>query len=304
MEVAKPVGAHDTLLAILLCFDRLHLWPQDLESSAIWRWKATVAHLEETALEELKLRFACEPSAAIRDEKSLTKCQGQVLHGLMRYACGFFSGKFLHQVCAEVMSLSGSSMRKSPEDVVSFCDYAIQMLQAARLRRISVGFEKRPLLIEGNFAGIGAVIVDVATGARCVCCGETPKELLEKWRVLVGDHLICQIELYVMVLIRWQFKHVLHNGRSLWWVDNDAARFCAIKGLSPSASMRALVREFYSIDAEYPTYSWVERVPSASNVSDGPSRGSCAEALALLKLEKTTDFVHPKDLIANLLKLS
>eukprot|EP00435_Cladocopium_sp_Y103_P017424 s1635_g4.t1 len=66
----------------------------------------------------------------VREERNLTKHQGQVLHGLMRYACGFFSGKFLHQVCAEVMPLSGSSLRRSPSDVVSFCDYAIKMLRA------------------------------------------------------------------------------------------------------------------------------------------------------------------------------
>eukprot|EP00435_Cladocopium_sp_Y103_P065339 s704_g27.t1 len=246
----------------------------------------------------------------VRTDKVLTKHQAQVLHGLMRYACGLFSGKFLHQVSAEVMSLCGSSLRKGPSDVVSFCDYAIQMLQSAKPRRISASFERRPLLIftdgcwEGSFAGIGAVVLDVATGDRWIFCGETPPELVEKWKVLVGDHLICQIELYVMVLLRWQLRELLCNRRSIWWVDNDAARFCAIKGLSPSVSMRTLVREFYSFDADFPTYSWIERVPSSSNVSDGFSRGSCKEAMALLGVSSTTEFEHPKDLVAKLMKLS
>ena len=39
----------------------------------------------------------------------LTRHQGQVVHGLMRYACGFFSGKYLHQVCSEVLALPRSS---------------------------------------------------------------------------------------------------------------------------------------------------------------------------------------------------
>eukprot|EP00435_Cladocopium_sp_Y103_P024577 s2757_g6.t1 len=169
-----------------------------------------------------------------------------------------------------VMALGGNPMRKGPADIVSFRDYAIQRLQAAKPRCINLGFERKPTLVftdgcwEGNFACIGAVIVDVATGNRWVCKGETPRPLLDKWRVLVGDHLICQIELHVMVLIR----------------------------------------EFYSIDADAPSYSWIERVPSASNLADGPSRDACAEALALLGLERPTDFVHPEDLVARLLKLS
>jgi len=34
---------------------------------------------------------------------SLPLREAQVLHGLLRYACGFFAGKHLHQVCAEIM---------------------------------------------------------------------------------------------------------------------------------------------------------------------------------------------------------
>eukprot|EP00435_Cladocopium_sp_Y103_P075354 s103_g56.t1 len=123
------------------------------------------------------------------------------------------------------------------------------MLQAATPKRIEVGFVKEPILIftdgcwENGFAGIGAVLVDVSTGVRLVCHGAVPDTLLDKWRNMVGDHLICQIELYVMVLVRWQFKNLLRNRRTIWWVDNDAARYCTIRGLSPSPSMRNLVRE-------------------------------------------------------------
>ena len=242
----------------------------------------------------------------IRQEGALSKHQGQVIHGLMRYACGFFSGKYLHQVCAEVMSLCGSSTHRKRQDVVSFCDYAIAMLQSAKPRRLSTGSERRPILIftdgcwEQGFAGIGAVIIDLALDKRLVCKGTVPAELLDKWKVAIGDHLICQIELYVMVLLRWQFGNWFCNRRTIWWVDNDAARYCVIKGLSPSLTMRSLVREFYSRDSETPTYSWVERVPSASNVADGPSRDDCHETLALLGLSSITEFEHPNELLRRL----
>ena len=242
-----------------------------------------------------------------RKDGMLTKHQGQIVHGLMRYACGFFSGKYLHQVCAEVMALSTSTSRKSVKDVTSFCDYAIQMLQAACPRRLHSAFEKRPVLIftdgcwEPEFAGIGAILVDMATGQKMVCSGVVPDALVRKWKQLVGDHIICQIELYVMVLLRWQFRSWLLNRRSIWWVDNDAARYCTIKGLSPSPSMRFLVREFYALDSESPTYSWIERVPSSSNLSDGPSRHDCSEALQILGVDHVTPFEHPDELVDKLL---
>ena len=147
----------------------------------------------------------------VQTDGVLSKHQGQIIHGLIRYACGFFSGKYLHQVCAEVVTLSGPSMQKSPQDVKSFCDYAKTMLLAAKPKELKSGVEKRPVLIftdgcwEKGFAGIGAVILDTSKGSRMVCSGVVPQALLEKWKQMVGEYVICQIELYVLVLVRWQF---------------------------------------------------------------------------------------------------
>jgi hypothetical protein len=147
--------------------------------------------------------------------------QGQVIHGLKRYACGFFSVKFLHQICAEVSTLSGPLSTRAPSDVRSFCEYAVRILQAAKPRKLNCGFEMKPLLLfsdgcwENGFAGIGAVIVDTASRASFVCVGTAPKRLLELWKVQIGWYIICQSELYAMVLIRWQCQGLLWDRRSI-----------------------------------------------------------------------------------------
>ena len=56
---------------------------------------------------------------------------------------------------------------------------------------------------EAGHAGIGAIMVDAATGRKVVCSGVVPESLLGHWKRFVGDFIICQIELYVMVLLRW-----------------------------------------------------------------------------------------------------
>ena len=226
----------------------------------------------------------------------------------MRYACGLFGGRFLHQVCAEVLTLSGPLSKKAPSDARSFCEYAVRMLQAAKPRKLNCGFEKKPILLftdgcwEKVFAGIGAVIVDTASSAvQVLFFGTAPKQLLELWKAQIGEYIICQIEQYVRVLIRWQFQELLRGRHSVWWVDNDVARYCAMKGLSPSKAMRSLFREFYSIDASAPTYSRVERVPSSPNIPDGPSRQCCEEALSLLSLQSETPLKHPDELLKRFL---
>ena len=110
----------------------------------------------------------------------------------------------------------------------------------------------------------------------------------------------------VMVVIRWMLAERLKDRRTIWWVDNDAARYAryaTIKGISPSAVMRCLVRQFYHFETTAPTYSWVERIPSYSNPADAPSRGCPEETMKLLQVEECKPFDHPAELIDKLLLL-
>ena len=47
--------------------------------------------------------------------------------------------------------------------------------------------------------------------------------------------------------------------------------------------MQVLASAFYMMDFVYPGLSWHERVPSASNVADLPSRGFSAKCTALIR---------------------
>ena len=173
--------------------------------------------------------------------------EAQILHGLLRYACGFLAGRHLFQVCAEVMALGSGQSKGNRRNLKDFCSYAAQALSSCKPRRLVANSERRPILVftdgswEAGHAGLGAVIVDTADGSSWVLSGQVPEALLAKWKDLVGEQLICQIELYVMVVLRWSFSRRFMNRRPLWWVDNDAARFALIKGISPSLTMKQLL---------------------------------------------------------------
>ena len=71
--------------------------------------------------------------------------------------------------------------------------------------------------------------------------------------------------------------------------------------MSPSPTMKCLARELYSFEVENPTYSWVERAPSFSNIADGPSRAQPEEAMRLLDVSACSSFDHPPELMSRLL---
>jgi hypothetical protein len=251
-----------------------------------------------------------EQLTRIKQAGKISLHEAQILHGLLRYSCGFFAGRHLFQVCAEIVNFMSASATSRRANVSDFCDYAADMLERSKPRTISSAGERRPILIftdgawESGVSGLGAVLVDCATGESHVLSGEVPGVLIDHWKQQVGEQLICQIELYAMVAVRWQYRKLIDQRRVIWFVDNEAARFSAIKGISATTTMRALVREFFSFEAETPSFPWIERVPSTSNPADGPSRKAPEEVMALLGVDACSVLEHPAELISRLIQPS
>ena len=84
-----------------------------------------------------------------------------------------------------------------------------------------------------------------------------------------------------MVCLRWHLGTALEGRRVVWWVDNESARYGLIKGVSDSRTMCDPIQAFAIEDSRAPSYSWYERVPSFSNIADGPSRGTHEEAISV-----------------------
>ena len=83
----------------------------------------------------------------IKVAKKMTLHQSQVLHGLLRYSCGFFAGKHMQQVCMEALQMGRSVSLQTRGRLEEFCSYATQCLEACRPRKIQSGGQLRPILI-------------------------------------------------------------------------------------------------------------------------------------------------------------
>lgn len=244
----------------------------------------------------------------LRKEGKMSLHESQILHGLLRYSCGFFAGKHLQQVCMELLRLGQHRTLQTNGRLDELCDYAKSCLMKCRPRVLSASGERRPILIftgaswEANKGGLGAVVVDTADNRTVVYSGEVSESLKRKWTDEAGDHVICQLELFAMVSLRWGLKHLLHNRRVIWWVDNEAARFALIKGQSGSVLMNQLVREFFHVDGQFPSFGWVERVPSFSNPADPPSRFEPEATSCLFQNAEMRDFIQPEELLSKLVQ--
>ena len=153
----------------------------------------------------------------------------------------------------------------------------VHFLIHAKPRTVSVQDDKKPLVLftdaayEQQRATYGLVLF--ADGNSYVSSSEIPESIVTEWRRTVGEQVISQAELYPIVIAKNHWKHLFMNRRVLIFVDNEAARHGLIKMSSPSDASHKLIQMYYSIEAEFPSYTWMARVPSTSNPADWPSRG-------------------------------
>ena len=58
--------------------------------------------------------------------------EAQILHGFLRYSYGFFAGRHLFQICAEIENFMSTSATSRRANVSDFCDYAADMLERSK----------------------------------------------------------------------------------------------------------------------------------------------------------------------------
>ena len=84
--------------------------------------------------------------------------------------------------------------------------------------------------------------------------------------------VIGQGEILPVVLSKSTWAQALRHAKVIFWIDNDSARHCLIKGSGRSEASDVLAGTSSSLDSELECFSWYERVPSPSNPGDACSR--------------------------------
>ena len=238
----------------------------------------------------------------------ISYAQACELQGLLNFAVGYFSGRSLKHLVSAFVPLTGERFPSSRNTLTSLCAYAKAMVSTLPSRKHDVNGTETPVIIftdgawEQEQASAGAVIIDGVSRKAYVV--SVPDSLVSHWLEEAGDQIISQIELWAFVVVKWCLKKSLCHHRVIAWIDNEAARACAIKANSPSPTMKSLARILSDIDVSYPTMSWFERVCSFSNPADLPSRGRISEAVTLYKLTDAGILSCNDDFVSRLMQLT
>ena len=82
----------------------------------------------------------------------------------------------------------------------------------------------------------------------------------------------------------------MQSAHVVFYLDNDAARAALCKGCGGTRLGQNIVQHVMENESRLKLKSWYARVPSHSNISDGPSRMDCTEVLQLGSTEVKADW--------------
>ena len=206
------------------------------------------------------------------------------LAGLLNFAGGFVLGHSF-KPATHLLNQWSANMVPEKRQREELCELISVLVDSAEPRIVSKSTPSKPILIytdgafENGVATWGALVIDVETGCKWIFSGKVPDFLVQHWLRTVEAQIICEVETFAYVCVRWHCRKLLFGRFGICFIDNEASRISLIKRSSRSRAMFALVNFLSLVDSQAPFMAWIERVPTHSNPADLPSRG-CEQELA------------------------
>ena len=212
-----------------------------------------------------------------------------VLQGLLNFAGGFVAGRAFKPILHMVQQVTRTRDFLALKRIHACIE---QVVKVSAPRWIRSNSQKSCVIIYTDGAWLpergasgatwGGVLIDDQGGHRMVHHGTVPPRMVNAWKNMSGEQIICQIEMYAALVMRFHYRDLLLNRPCIFFIDNEATRIALLKGASPSISLFRMTHAISVLDSAKPCGIWYERVPSFSNISDLPSRGKSEEAAALI----------------------
>ena len=121
-------------------------------------------------------------------------------------------------------------------------------------------------------SGVGGVLYDTNLESWRYFSVEVSDVLLAMLGEGVKEQLMFEVETLAAVIAYMLWTPLLASQFCLMFLDNEGTKFSLVKGFSENVCVCNLVQKFALHESETHILSRISRVPSYSNVADGPSR--------------------------------
>ena len=129
---------------------------------------------------------------------------------------------------------------------------------------------------ESSWGGVGGVLIS-PDGSLLEYFGASVPEDLMKALMSASQNPIFELELAPLFLSLHFWGERMRGGQFVCYLDNDGARRSMIRSYSEIPFALRVIEAFLELESLYQLKVWFGRVPTSSDVADGPSRLDFAE---------------------------
>ena len=308
--ICKRRLSHGTSIAAEALFDLFGMWYAKEGSKAVEfggqvktlgllvelgnvRKGFTIGHTQERR-EELRAALT-----EVLETKKLEPKQAERLRGRMQWFEGYAFGRVAQhslRTLGEIALKKQKVVELAPHELAAIDFLARRVSEAETLKLSPVSLDTLLVFTDGacegesdRFGSIGGVIVDKAGRCHQHFSYEVPTDFM---RVALSEssNPIYELELLPIYVAICVWGHLMQSAHVVFYLDNDAARAALCKGCGGTRLGQSIVQHVMEGESKLKLKSWYARVPSHSNISDGPSRMDCTEVLQLGSTEVKADW--------------
>ena len=125
---------------------------------------------------------------------------------------------------------------------------------------------------ESGVATCGAVLFSSRLDTPQFFGFTVPEQLVSEWHCLGSRHCVAQAELLPAFVAKVTWQKEPTCAKVLHFIDNDSVKEALSRGNTGSLASIELLSKTIRQEVSNLSCTWYCRVPSASNLSDGPSR--------------------------------
>ena len=253
----------------------------------------TIGHTTERRQE------LCEALEAIMEAKRIEPKQAERLRGRMQWFEGYAFGRIAQHSLKVLGELSLRQQRVVAlnESELSAINFLLSRVKSAEAIRITTTMlDNYVIFTDGACEGdtektgsVGGVLVGPNGQVLEHFSSKVPinymNSLLEN-----SDNPIYELELLPVHIALLLWSHRLRSSHVVMYLDNDAARAAMCKGYGATVSAQRIVQKVMEQECSCELKTWFARVPTHSNIADGPSRLQCREIELLGSKELKVDW--------------
>jgi hypothetical protein len=250
-----------------------------------------------------RVKEVSEEILTVLAKNSLRPHQAAGLRGRFGFAYSYFLGRPLAPSLRQLSARSeqGGGVSELHPGLRHALSTLLQFVQEAPPRTMDFSSGRGTVrlftdgAVESKLSSCGAVIF--VEGRTEYFSFVVPKDLLQEWAALGSNHAVAQVELLPVILARQVWARYLSDAYVLLFIDNNSVLDALVKGNTSSEASLPMLAYAARMEMMLRCTTWVTRVPSSSNIADGPSRLDHRELLAICPEAQLVSAKLPSDFL-------